>query len=122
MASGIPAIRGQNRQIVVAIDVAVGAGVYLAGWRHLVGIRERKSGDRVIECHICPQRGIVAVRTIRRCKRRSRSRVCGVVRLLPRRQVAPGIPAVIRLNRQIVIVIDVAVGAGIHLASRGHLV
>jgi len=36
--------------------------------------------------------------------------------------VAASIPAVRRLRRQIVIVADVAVGAGIHLASRGHLV
>jgi len=45
-----------------------------------------------------------------------------VIGLLPGRQVASGIPAVGRLDRQIVIVVDVTVRAGTHLARRGHLV
>jgi len=36
--------------------------------------------------------------------------------------VASGIPAVGRLDRQIVIVVDVAVRAGVHFARRRHLV
>jgi hypothetical protein len=45
-----------------------------------------------------------------------------IVGLLPRRQVASGVPAIIRLNRQIVIVVDVAVRAGSDLTGGRQLV
>ena len=109
-------------KIVVVVDVAVGAGIHLASRRHLVRTHQRPSRRCVIERNVCPQRGIVARRTVRSGKRRARRRMRGVIGLLPSRQVASGISAIIRLNRQVVVVVDMAVGAGVHLASRGHLV
>ena len=44
----------------------------------------------------------------------------GIVRLLPGRQVAAGIPAVRRSDIQAVVVVDMAGRAGRHLAAVGH--
>ena len=76
----------------------------------------------MVKGYIGPQRGTVARRAVRRRERRSRCRVRRVIGLLPGRQVASGISAVIRLNRQIVIVADMTVRAGVHFARRCHLV
>ena len=64
----------------------------------------------------------MARRTIRRRKRTARRRVRRIIRLLPRCQMASGISAVIRLNRQIVIAVDVAVRTSSHLPRGRQLV
>ncbi len=76
----------------------------------------------MIEHYVGPQRRVVAGGAIGRCKRRARRRVCRIVGPLPGRQVASGIPAVGRADLQIVIVVEVAVGAGGHFARGHHLV
>ena len=116
------AIRVRGREIIVVVDVAVRAGVRFACRRHLVRTRQRPAGRAVIEDGSGPRDRVVARRAVGCRKRCSASRVRRVIGLLPGRQVASGIPAVGRLDRQIVIVVDVTVRAGTHLARRGHLV
>ena len=116
------AIRVRGREIIVVVDVAVRAGVRFACRRHLVRTRQRPAGRAVIEDGSGPRDRVVARRAVGCRKRCSGSRVRRVIGLLPGRQVASGIPAVGRLDRQIVIVVDVTVRAGTHLARRGHLV
>ena len=81
-------------------------------------IRQRKARRAVIESSSGPRDRVVARRAVGCRKRCSGSRVRRVVGLLPGRQMAPGSSASIRRRRQIVIVVDVAVGAGRHLARR----
>ena len=116
------AIRVRGREIIVVVDVAVRAGVRFACRRHLVRTRQRPAARAVIEDGSGPRGRVVARRAVGCRKRCSASRVRRVIGLLPGRQVASGIPAVGRLDRQIVIVVDVTVRAGTHLARRGHLV
>ena len=85
-------------------------------------IREGEARRRVVKSRRRPRYRIVASRACCDREYRARRRVLRVCCLLPGGQVAPGISAVARLNRQIVVVVDVAVGAGVHLASRCHLV
>lgn len=70
--------------------------------------------------------GIVAVRTVRRGEGRSRRRVHRICGSLPaaaivRVQVTLRVPAIGRLDRQIVIVVDVTVSAGCYFARRRQL-
>lgn len=120
MATVAIRIRGSER--VVVIDVAVRAGVHLARRRHLVRTHERPAGRSVIERDVCPQRRGVTRRAIGCRERRARRRVRGVVGLLPGGQVATGIPAIIWLDGQIVVVVDVAVGASVDFARWSQLV
>jgi len=115
-------VRVRARERVVVVDVAIGAEVDFARRSQLMGTHQRPPRRSMVEGYIGPQRGTVARRAVRRRERRSRRRVCRVIGLLPGRQVASGIPAVIRLNRQIVIVVDMAVRTGVHFARRRHLV
>ena len=115
-------VRVRRREIIIVVYMAVRAGIHLACWGHLMRTNKRPARHGVIEHHVRPQCRVVAGRTIRRCKRRARRRVRWVVGLLPGRQMASGVPAVCRLDRQIVVVVGVAVCAGIHLARRRHLV
>ena len=69
---------------------------------------------------------VVAVRAVRRGKCRSRGRVHGIVGPLPSAaivgiQVALGVSAIGRADLQVVVVIDMAVAAGIHFARRSQL-
>jgi len=54
VALGVAAVRRANLQIVVIVDVAVGAGVDLAGGSQLVGIREREASGGVIKIRGVP--------------------------------------------------------------------
>jgi len=77
-----------------------------------VGADQRKACDTVVE-----GRGIPALRSVAVCavgggKRRTGGGVHGIAGLLPLGQVASGISAVGRCDLQIVVVVDVAGGAG----------
>lgn len=116
----------RRSESVVVVDVAVGAGVDFARRRQLVRAKQRPACRSVVERRRQKRHGIVAVRTIRRREGRSRRRVHRVGGPLPaaaivRVQVTLRVPAIGRLDRQIVIVVDVAVAAGGDLARRGHL-
>ena len=115
------AIRVRSGQGIVVAHVAVRAGIDFARRRHLVRTRQRPARSGVVECYVGPQCWAVAGRTIRGRKGSSRRRVRWIVGLLPGRQMAPRISAVIRLNRQIVIVVDVTVRAGVDLTGGRHL-
>lgn len=116
VATRIAAIRGRDLQSVVVIDVTLDTG---SGY---VPARECEPGDGVIERgHIGPRNGVVALRAICGSKRRSCRRVHWIVGLLPLRQVASGVPAIGRLDLQIVVVVDVALRAlqvGVTVAQR----
>lgn len=115
-------IRVRGSKGVIVSHVTVGTGIDLARRRHLVRARQSPTRRGVIEGYVGPQRRVMAGGAIGRGKGRSRRRVRRVIRLLPCCQMASGVSAIIRLNRQIVIVVDVAVRAGVDLASRRHLV
>ena len=106
VAAGVPAGVRSDLQIVVVVDVTRGAG-------HIrMAVCQEEPRDAVIERHVCPSRRIVAGRAERSRKGRSRLGVRRVVGLLPGRQVAARVPAIIWPNLQIVVVVDVARSAG----------
>ena len=115
------AVRIRGGEVIVVAHMAIGAGCHFAGRGHLVRARQRPTGCCVIKHNVRPQRRAVAGGAIGRGKRSSRRRVRRIIGLLPGRQMAPGIPAIRRADLQIVIVVDVAVRTGIHLARRRHL-
>ena len=94
MASGIPAIRRADLQIVIVADVTVRAGGHFASRRKLVRARQRKTGGRVVKSRRQPGNRIVATGAGRNRKHGGRRRVLGVGRLLPRRQMASRISTV----------------------------
>ena len=65
----------------------------------------------MVEDDIRPKRRVVAGRAIGRRKGRARCGVRGIVGLLPGCQMALRIPTVARADLQIVVIVDVAVGA-----------
>jgi len=106
MALRIPAIRRRDRQIIIVVDVAQRAG-------HIrVPRRQRKSRRAVVEYGRRPAHRIVAGRAVRRRKRRPRRWMHRIRGRLPGRQMASRIPAIVRRDRQIIIVVDVAQRAG----------
>ena len=97
---------GRAVQVVVVVDVAVGAGA----WRHGVHARQDKAGSRVIELGIGPLHGVVALLAGRR-ESLMGHRSGGVV--------VVGLMATdARCNRDVVVVVDVTIGA---LARRHHM-
>jgi len=88
------AIRVCRGEGVVVADVAVRAGHNFPGWLQLVRARQRPACRAVIEDRSVPGDRVVARRAICGCKRRSSIGMNRVVALLPRRQVAPRVPAV----------------------------
>ena len=105
------AIRRAQGVVVVYVALSAGRACMRAG--------QREAGDAVIKRHGCPRCRIVAIRAVRGSKRRPRGGVWRVVRLLPGRQVAPGVSAIRGRNLQAVIVVDVAACAGhVGVASR----
>ena len=112
MAPGIPAIIRLNRQIVIVVDVAVRASSHFARGRQLVRTCQREACRAVIKIRRLPRNRVVASRARRNWKYRRRRRMLGIRRLLPGRQVAPGIPAVRRGNLQAVIPANMAVRTG----------
>jgi len=82
-------------------------------------IGQRETSRRVIEGRCQERHGIVTVRAVCRCERCAGRRMRGIIGSLPAAavvgiQVALRISAVRRRNLQRVVVVDVAVGAGIH--------
>ena len=112
---------GRGKRIVV-VYVAVRAGHHLARRRKLMRPSQWPSRGAVIECRCRPRNCVVAGRTIRCRERCPSARVGRVIRRLPRGEVASGISAVRRLNRQCVIVVDVALRTRCNLTGRRHLV
>ena len=111
------AIRVGRGKVVVVVDVAVGAGVHFSCRSQLVRARERPAGHAMVEDHVGPRGGVVAIRAVRGGERRARAGMRGIVRLLPSGEVALGVPAVGRSDLQIVIRVDVARRAG-HIGMR----
>jgi len=66
----------------------------------------------VIEGHIIPAGGVMAVRAVRGGERRSGLGMDRIIGLLPGGEVATGISAIVRGNRKVVVAIDVAQLAG----------
>ena len=106
MAAGISTIVRLGRQVVIVVDMALRAG------DRGVRVREWKTRDAVVECHAGPRRCVVTLRTICWGKARASFRVRRVIGLLPSRQMATRVPAVVRLNLQVIVVVDVALLAG----------
>ena len=96
-------------QRVVVVDVAGGAG---RRRRRHVRSGQRKPGRAVIERRRRPAHRRVAGRAVGRGERRSGRGVHRIIGLLPGRQMALRISAIGRRDRQRVIVVDVAGGAG----------
>ena len=96
-----------RREVVVVVRMAIRAGsCYMR-------TGERPPGDRVVEgSHVGPRDRIVALRAVCRAECRAGGGVNGVVRLLPPGQVAARVSAIRGSNLQIVVVVDVALGAG----------
>ena len=115
------AVRVRGGEGIVVAHMAIRAGCHFASRRHLMRARQRPAGDGVIKRYVRPQRCGVAGGAIGRRKRGSRCRVGRIIRLLPGRQMASGIPAIRRGDLQMIIVVDVSVRTGAHLARRRHL-
>ena len=102
VASGIAAIGGSNRQVVIIVDVAGDA-------RNVgVAIGQQKARDAVIEGDIGPRRGVVTIGTVGSGKTRAGFGVRRIVGLLPSGEVAAGIAAIGGSDRKVVIIVDVA--------------
>ena len=115
------AIRIGCCEVVIVIHVAVRAGVHFPCRSHLVRTHQRPAGRGVVEGRRQKRDRVVTVRAVRRREWRSRCRMHWIVCPLPaasvvRIQMALGIAAVGRLDLQIVVVVDVAVGAGIYFS------
>ena len=96
-------------QCVIVADVAGSAG---RGRRRSMRARQRETGGAVVERSGAPAFGGMASRAIRRRKSRPRGRVYRCGGLLPSRQMASGVAAVVRRYRQSVVVVDMARSAG----------
>ncbi len=107
------AVRVGGGEIVIIVIVAEGAG------RGGVGAGEWESGDAVIEGGGGPRGGVVALRTIGDGEGGAGLRMRRCVGLLPCVQVAAGVAAVCGGDLKIVIVVDVATGAGNIRVARG---
>ncbi len=112
MTPGVSAIGRLSGQVVVVIDVAVGAGVDLAGRRHLVRIRQRKTSRRVIKIRVLPGDSIVAVGTGGDRKYRGRRGMRRIGGLLPGGEMAARMSAIGGDNLQVVVTAHVAALAG----------
>ena len=79
MASGVPAVRRRNRQVVVVVDMARSAG-------HIrVAVRQQESRRAVIKNGGRPGNRVMASRTVAYSKSRAHRRVHRIIRLLPGR-------------------------------------
>ena len=106
VAAGVPAIGRCDRQSIVVVDVAGSAG-------HVgVAIGQQESCCAVVERRCIPTDRRMARGAVRCGKLGTRRGVHGVIRLLPGGQVAAGVTAIGRRDRQVVVVVDVARNAG----------
>ena len=115
VALRVAAIGRGDRQSVIVVDVAEGAGD--VG----VAIGEQESGGAVVERCRRPTRRVVAGRTI--CKREGRARggVYGIVGLLPGGQMALRVSAIRGGDGQTIVIVDMTKSAGhIRMAVSQH--
>ena len=120
------AIRVRRGERIVVVDVAVRAGVHLARRSQLVRPKQRPARRGVVEGRRQKRNRVVTIRAVRRRKGCSRCRVHRVGGALPASpvvciQVALGVPAIGRLDLQVVVVVDVAVRAGSDFTRGRHL-
>ena len=105
----VAAMAVRRTEGVIVIYVAGGTG---RRRRRQMCSGQGKAGGAVVECRSCPTYGRVANGAICCGELRTRCGVHRVIRLLPGCQMATGISAIRRRNRQRVVVVDVARGAG----------
>ena len=108
VALGVRAIGRLDLQVVIVVDMAVGAGVHLARRRHLMRIGQRETCGGVVKTRGQPRDRIVAVGASRDREHRGRSRVLRIRGLLPGRQMATRMPAIGGCNLQVVVAAHVA--------------
>lgn len=116
------AIRVCRRKGVVVSNVAIGAGYNFSSRLQLMRTCQRPACRAVIEYRCRPRDRVMAGGAVRRSKWCSRRWVRWIVGGLPSRQVALGVPAIRRRNREAVVVVDVARGAGHDFSGRSELV
>lgn len=106
VATGVAAVVGLNIQSVIVVYVATRAGnVCMA-----IGQRETCSG--VIEGDIGPRGCVVTLGAIGERKGRTSLWMRRIIRLLPSGEVAASVSAIGGSNLEIVVVVDMATGAG----------
>jgi len=115
-------IRVGRSETVVVIQMAVRAGVHFACGGQLVRAEERPASRGVVEDDIRPEGRVMTRGAIGGGEGSARCGVHGIVGLLPGREVALRVTALRRANLQIVVIVDVAVGAGVDLAGGSQLV
>jgi len=102
----------RGREVVIVVYVAVRAGVYFAGGRHLVRAEQRPAGRRVVKIHVQPRHGVMTIGARGDREYVGCSRMLRIVGLLPGGKVAARMPAVGRRNLQVEIIAHVATLAG----------
>jgi hypothetical protein len=107
MATRVAAAVQCGRQVIIVIDVARSASHFG------MTIVKREPGYAVIEGRPCPTIHCMARRTLRNWEKRWRRGMVRIRGLLPSRQMASRVRAIVQTYaRQVVIVIDVARRAG----------
>jgi hypothetical protein len=106
MAARCAASRGRNLQVVVVVDMAGSAG-------HVgVAVGQKEPGGAVVKDRVVPTGGVVALRAVCGGKGGAGLRMHWIVGALPGAQVAAGVAAIGGSNLQVVVIVDVARGAG----------
>jgi len=107
VAGSVAAIGGLDREVVIVVGVAAGAGC------GDMSASQDESRHRVIEgADVRPGNRVVALRAICDGEGDAGSGMYGIVGLLPGREVAAGVAAIGGSNLEIVIVVGMATGAG----------
>jgi len=106
VAISIATIGGRDLQIVIVVDVAGRAG------NVRVTLGELEAGGAVVESRGIPAHGVVAVRAIGDGERGACGGMRGIVGLLPGGEVAASVAAIRGGDLQVVVIVDVARGAG----------
>ena len=125
------AIRGWIARCVVATDVAVRAGIHhrpnragnRGAWRKHVRPLQWKTCRRMVELSVRPQHRVMTGGA--HGSRKARGNVIGNTSAIRRRAIPRCLmaPVAIRVRRsERIVVVDVAVRAGVHFARRGQLV
>ena len=112
MALRVSAIGRLDLQIVVIVDVAVGASGHLARRRQLVRIGQRETCAGVIKIRGLQGNRVVASRARRNGKHRRRGGMLWIRRLLPGGEMATCIATIGGRNLQVVVAADVTARAG----------
>ena len=106
MAARCAASRGRNLQVVVIVDMAGSAG-------HVgVAIGQEETGGAMVKDSVVPTCGVVALRAVCGGKGGAGLRMHWIVGLLPGGEMALRVAAIGGGNLQVVVIVDVARGAG----------